>query len=85
MSVNMNEYEYLMPREFDSIDHEILWTKLNCLGIKWVCSRTFSSYSSNRKYFVSMEGSTSGCLRITMGAVQGSILGRLLFSSCQEG
>ena len=43
-------------KAFDSVDHEILLSKLNYCGIRGVANDWFRTYISNRKQFVAING-----------------------------
>ena len=45
-----------LQKAFDTVDHEILLTKLEHYGIRRVSSRWFRSYLHNRQQFVSVSG-----------------------------
>ena len=64
---------------FDTVDHQILLTKLNQYGICRVLHDWFKSYLSNRNQYISMNGYDSGVAAINYGVSQGSAIGLLLF------
>ena len=68
-----------LRKAFDTVDHEILVTKLSKLGINQSTLQWFQSYLSNRKQRTSCGNELSDSLPITVGVPQGSILGLLLF------
>ena len=61
------------------MQHNILISKLSKLGIKGSALDWFSSYLSNRKQTVDINGSYSTEKNINCSVLQGSILGPLLF------
>ena len=68
-----------LQKAFDTVDHEILLSKLDYYGIRGISNNWFKSYLSNRKQFVSINGYDSGLAEIKYGVPQGSVLGPLLF------
>ena len=69
-------------KAFDTVNHEILLTKLEFYGIRGIVKDWFTSYLSNRKQFVSLGNTQSGKVNISCGVPQGSVLGPLLFLIC---
>ena len=69
-----------LSKAFDTVDHEILISKLEYYGIKGRTLKWLTSYLSERKQCISYldVGKTSMC-SIICGIPQGSILGPLLF------
>lgn len=65
-----------VQKAFDSVNHDILFSKLECMGIN---SGWFRSYLSNRKQLVSVDEVSSDLEEITCGVPQGSLLGPLLY------
>ena len=61
------------------VDHSILLTKLNHYGIRGPALTWIKSYLSDRKQYVSINGSESTVTAMKYGVLQGSILGPLLF------
>ena len=66
-------------KAFDMVDHNILLHKLNHYGIRGIAHKWFTSYLSDRKQFVSINGTESSYKDMKYGVPQGSILGPLLF------
>jgi len=68
-----------IKKAFDCVQHDILFKKLQMLGIRDTCLDWFNSYLSNRTQKVDINGSFSDIRNINIGVLQGSTLGPILF------
>ena len=67
-------------KAFDTVDHDILLSKLASYGLVGSDWDWFSSYLKGRSQIVQIEDQKSDIMRINFGVPQGSIIGPLLFS-----
>ena len=68
-----------LKKAFDTIDHEILLSKLELYGFKGVSLNLFRDYLSDRTQVTVINNVNSETSFISCGVPQGSILGPLLF------
>ena len=68
-----------LRKAFDTVNHNILYSKLSNLGIRNIELLWFKNYLTGRKQYVHVNGSSSGLSEILIGVPQGSILGPILF------
>ena len=66
-------------KAFDTVNFDILLDKCRHYGVRGIPLRWLSNYLKNRFQHVSLSGTCSPKLPISMGVPQGSILGPLLF------
>ena len=68
-----------LQKAFDTVDHEILLSKLDYYDIWGILKNWCKSFLSNCKQFVSINGYDSVDTEINYGVPEGSVLGPLLF------
>ena len=79
-NVNVNAVMFLdLKKAFDTVDHEILLSKLNAYGIKGIAGSWFRSYLNERNQKCFVNGCFSKSRLLRCGVPQGTILGPLLF------
>src|SRR5829696_7279519 len=68
-----------LKKAFDTVNHEILLSKLEQYGLRGPVKNLFSSYLSNRQQYTFISEVSSPLKTIPHGVPQGSVLGPLLF------
>ena len=77
---NVNAVVFLdLKKAFDTVDHDILISKLCAYGIRGTSIEWFKSYLSERNQKCFLNGSLSSNRVLSCGIPQGTILGSLLF------
>ena len=69
-----------LSKAFDSLNHELLITKLRCYGLDQNAAEFFKSYLSNRYQCCKINNTLGDWRKIIAVVPQGSILGPLLFN-----
>ena len=79
-SGNVNSVVFLdLKKAFDTVDHEVLLSKLHAYGFRGAADNWFESYISDRNQQCSVNGHLSNSRSLICGIPQGTILGPLLF------
>ena len=68
-----------LQKAFDTVEHEVLLSKLDHYGIRGLTNNWFKSYLTGCKQYVSINGYNSSLSSIAYGVPQGPVLGPLLF------
>ena len=77
---NVNAVALLdLKKVFDTVNHDILLSKLHLYSISGVTHKCVSSYLDNHTQKCLVNGSLSECCTVKCGIPQGKILGPLLF------
>ena len=79
-SGNVNSVVFLdLKKAFDTVDHEVLLSKLHAYGFRGAAGNWFESYLSGRNQQYSVNDHLSNSRSLICGIPQGTILGPLLF------
>ena len=68
-----------LQKALDTVEHDILLTKLEHYGVRGLANDWFKSYLSDRKQYVSINGHDSNLDSVLYGVPEVSVLGPLLF------
>lgn len=69
-----------LKKAFDSVNHQVLLSRLTRFNFSEHAMHWFASYLSERKQYVTVDGVKSTSLECRIGVPQGSVLGPILFS-----
>ena len=67
-----------VSKAFDSLNHQLLFAKLNIYGVRGTTSDLKKSYFSNHFQYTIVNNDSSNFCKITTGVPQGSIIGPLM-------
>ena len=77
---NVNAVVFLdLKKAFDTVNHDILISKMNLYGIQGIALHWFRSYLTNHTQRYLVNGSLSRIWSLKCGVPQGTVLGPLLF------
>ena len=68
-----------LKKAFDTVDYNILLSKLHYYGIRDLANNWFSSYLSSRKQFVSINGFSARTQSLGYGVTQGFVFTHFYF------
>ena len=68
-----------LKKAFDTVNHNILFSKLHHYGIRGKANDWFKSFLVNRNQYTSINNTNSTSEKVMCGVPQGSVLGPLLF------
>ena len=71
-----------LQKAYDTVDHNILISKLYHYGIKGTPHQWFKSYLTGRQRYATIKHQKSSLSNSKYGVPQGSVLGSLLFLLC---
>lgn len=82
---NLDQHQYVVAifvdlrKAFDTVDFEVLLSKLEKMGLRGKSYELIKSYLTQREQFVVIKGEESNMTEVTHGVPQGSVLGPLLY------
>ena len=68
-----------LKKAFDTVNHDILFSKLENIGIRGISLKWIKSYFTNRYQTVNFKNYLSDKIRVKIGVPQGTILGPIFF------